>query len=164
MATPDNAPSTRRRAGYHTQSLAAHASLHLGAYNLMATAGEAEPVVVADHALFHVTEDYGQVQLRCQHAMLVGEVRTHRSLIPHLLGGLAASRCVIFPALTCFNQSNGSRFFLAHRDSFHPYSPTVVKRNFLLGSKRNFSLGRDIKLKKPLIPSAFVVESSPRGE
>jgi ApbE superfamily uncharacterized protein (UPF0280 family) len=43
--------------------------------DLIAAAGETERVVVADHALFHVAENGGQIQLRRQRPMLVGEIR-----------------------------------------------------------------------------------------
>ena len=49
---------------FHSQSLAAHSSLHRGAHDLVAAAGEGESVVVANHAIFDVTEDGGQIHLR----------------------------------------------------------------------------------------------------
>src|SRR5665811_2537436 len=42
-------------AEFHAQALAPHTRLHCGANDLIAAAGEGERVVVADHALFHVT-------------------------------------------------------------------------------------------------------------
>ena len=61
-------------AEFHAQTLAAHSRLYRGALDLIATAGETERIVVADHALFRVTENGGQIQLRRQRPMLVGEV------------------------------------------------------------------------------------------
>jgi hypothetical protein len=53
------------------QPLMPHAGLRLSARNLVAPAGERECVVVADHALFDVTENRGQFQVRRQGTMLV---------------------------------------------------------------------------------------------
>src|ERR1019366_7252778 len=50
-------------AEFPPQSRAAHPRLYRGALDLIAAAGETERVVVADHALFHVTENGGQIQL-----------------------------------------------------------------------------------------------------
>lgn len=59
---------------FHAQPLAAHPRLHLRLLNLIAAAGERERVVIADHSLFHVTENGGQIQLRRQCSMMIGEV------------------------------------------------------------------------------------------
>jgi hypothetical protein len=50
-------------AEFHAESLASHASLHLGARDLVAMAGQGESVVVADYPFFHVSQNGGQVQL-----------------------------------------------------------------------------------------------------
>lgn len=54
------------QAEFHAQTLAAHASLRLGASDLVAMARERERVVVTDHTLFHVTQNGSQIQLRRQ--------------------------------------------------------------------------------------------------
>ena len=72
--------------------------------------------------------------------MRLSSFRTQRSLTPILS---AASRCVMLPSLARFQPIQLVSFLLAHRDSFHPSDLMAVKRNFLLGSIRNFSLGRD---------------------
>jgi hypothetical protein len=45
-----------------------------------------------------------------------------------------------------------NHFLLAHRDSVYPFSLAAVNRNFLPGSIRNFSPGRDTRVGQPLHP------------
>ena len=68
---------------FHTQTLSAHTRSRLRASNLIAPAREGKRVVIADDALLDVTQDCGQLQLRGQGAMVIGEV-LDRPREPHV--------------------------------------------------------------------------------